>query len=58
MLGLKFGQVIDVFIHNDPEIVRLFVCRHGILGEGTWHPDRDGRRAKEVGVDKIRLRLA
>ena len=37
MLCLKVGQVIDIFIHDDPQVIGLLVRGNGIFGEGFGH---------------------
>lgn len=37
MLILEFGQVVDVFIHNDPEIIGLVMRGDIALRESLYH---------------------
>lgn len=41
MLCLKLGQVIDIFINDNPQVIGLLVGGDGIFGEGLGH---DGER--------------
>ncbi len=37
MLCLKLGQVIDIFINDNPQVIGLLVGGDGIFGEGLGH---------------------
>ena len=43
MLGLEFCQVIDIFIHNDPQVIRLLVGGDIAGGEGLGHNGSHGQ---------------
>jgi hypothetical protein len=43
---LKLGEVIDVLVYDDPQIVRLVMRRNVALGEYLGHVGR-GRGEKE-----------
>ena len=55
VLILKLGQVIDVLVHDDPEIVRLVVRRYVAGGECFRHGVQDYRVS--VGRRRGRNRL-
>jgi hypothetical protein len=41
MLILEFGQVIDIFVNNDPEVVWLVMRRYVTLGECVGHDEEE-----------------
>lgn len=41
MLRLKFSQVINIFIDDDPEIIGLLVRRHFTRREGLRHCEQE-----------------
>lgn len=41
VLRLKLGQIIDIFINDNPQVIGLLVRGNGIFGEGLGH---DGER--------------
>lgn len=41
MLILEFGQVVDIFVNNDPEVVWLIMRRYVTLGDGLGHDEEE-----------------
>ena len=39
MLILELGQVVDIFVNDDPEVVWLVMRRYVTLGEGPRHDE-------------------
>ena len=43
MLIRKLGQIVDIFVYNDVEVVRSLVCRNIGGGETLRHLDEQRR---------------
>ena len=43
MLCLELGEIIDVFINDDPEVVRFLMRRDGTGREGLGHGELCGQ---------------
>jgi hypothetical protein len=41
MLILEFGQVVDIFVNDDPKVVWLVMRRYVTLGECLGHDEEE-----------------
>ena len=55
VLCLKLGQVIDVFINDNPQVIGLLVRGNGIFGEGLGHAGERRGSQKPWTREKERL---
>lgn len=49
MLILELGQVVDIFVNNDPEVVWLVMRRYVTLGEGLGHDEGEAISVVDTG---------